>query len=70
MANPLYNTHGSRQNGGLDVNLLKSEAMKLRQSLQQHPRQIVEQMVRSGQIPQAELNRVFPMATELSQIFR
>ena len=69
MANPLYNSSQNRFSG-VDMNLLRSEAMRLKQSLQVNPRQLVEQMVRSGQIPQAELNRVFPMATELSQIFR
>lgn len=63
MANPLFNQFGNVN--GINVEQLKSEAIKLRQSLPRNPKEIVEELVKTGQISQTALNQVFPFASQI-----
>ena len=65
MSNPLYNQMSGM--GGSDV---ISQFIKFRQSFQGNPQQIVQSMVSSGRISQAQLDQAMQTAEKLKSIIK
>ena len=60
MANPLYN---GNQGGFNDI---MRQAQELRRTMSGNPREIVQCLLNSGQMSQAEFNRLMPMAQQIA----
>lgn len=67
MPNQLYNEMNARkaQNGGLENNFFGF----MQQMRGQNPRQLIDQMVQSGQLTQQQLNVVQQKANEIGDVF-
>lgn len=66
MSNPLYNQM-SEMGGGSDV---ISRFIRFRQSFQGNPQQIVQNMISSGRISQAQLDQAMQTAERLKSIIK
>ena len=60
MANPLYN--GNQPT----FSAIIEQAQELRRTMTGNPRQIVQGMLNSGEISQADFNRLMPMAQQIA----
>lgn len=60
MANPLYN------NNQPDFSNIIQQAQELRRTMTGNPRQIVQGMLNSGEMSQADFNRLMPMAQQIA----
>ena len=60
MANPLYN------NNQPDFSNIIQQAQELRRTITGNPRQIVQGMLNSGEMSQADFNRLMPMAQQIA----
>lgn len=60
MANPLYN------NSQPDFSNIIQQAQELRRTMTGNPRQIVQGMLNSGEMSQADFNRLMPMAQQIA----
>lgn len=65
MANPIYNQFGNQpmDDGGLSQ--LIQDARDFKQNFKGNPRQEVERLMRSGQMSQADFNRLSQMANRI-----
>ena len=62
MANPLFNQFGAnRQN---PINQILAEVQRIQLQIQ-NPRQMVEQLMQSGKMSQADFNRLAQMANQI-----
>ena len=59
MANPLYNAN---QNNFSNI---IQQAQELRRTITQDPKQIVQGLLNSGEMSQADFNRLMPMAQQI-----
>lgn len=62
MANPLFNQFGASQQS--PINQIMAEVQRLQQQIQ-NPRQMVEQLMQSGKMSQADFNRFAQMANQI-----
>ena len=60
MANPFYN------NNQPDFSNIIQQAQELRRTMTGNPRQIVQGMLNSGEMSQADFNRLMPMAQQIA----
>lgn len=60
MANPLYN-----QLGGTASNPMLQRLMEFKKTINGNPQQIVQNMLNSGKISQAQMNRYVQQANEI-----
>ena len=60
MANPLYN------NNQPNFSNIIQQAQELRRTMTGNPRQIVQGMLNSGEMSQADFNRLMPMAQQIA----
>ena len=59
--NPLYNNQTDKI-----IEDIKRQAIELRKSLPQDPKQIVQAMLNDGRISQQQFNQVFPFAQSIA----
>lgn len=60
MGNPLYN------NNQPNFSNIIQQAQELRRTITGNPRQIVQGMLNSGEMSQADFNRLMPMAQQIA----
>lgn len=60
MANPLFN------NNQPNFSNIIQQAQELRRTITGNPRQIVQGMLNSGEMSQADFNRLMPMAQQIA----
>lgn len=60
MGNPLYN------NNQPTFSAIIEQAQELRRTMTGNPRQIVQGMLNSGEMSQADFNRLMPMAQQIA----
>lgn len=60
MGNPLYN------NNQPNFSNIIQQAQELRRTMTGNPRQIVQSMLNSGEMSQADFNRLMPMAQQIA----
>ena len=60
MANPLYN-----QLGGTSSNPMLQRLMEFKKTINGNPQQIVQNMLNSGKVSQAQMNRYVQQANEI-----
>lgn len=60
MANPLFN------NNQTDFSNIIQQAQELRRTITGNPRQIVQGMLNSGEMSQADFNRLMPIAQQIA----
>lgn len=65
--NPLYNDFKNDIPGDM-FNSISQQAMQLKKELKADPKQIVQNMLNSGQISQQAFNQVFPLATRIGEM--
>ena len=63
MPNPLFNQYGSQTN---DVNNIIKEAQNFRNSFRGNAREEVQKLLNSGQMSQADFNRLMPIAQQIA----
>ena len=63
MANPLYNALGGQQMNPMAQ--LVAEAKRLRQTMTGNPKQMVEELVKSGRMSQDQFNQYAQIANQL-----
>lgn len=66
MKNNLYENFGAGITEDM-FNQISQGATQLKKSIKGNPQEIVENMVKSGQIPQQVFNKIFPIARELGE---
>lgn len=59
MANPLYNAQP-------DFGEIIQQAQQLKNSLNRNPKEIVQGLLNSGQMSQADFNRLMPLAQQIA----
>ena len=59
MANPLYNANRN------NFSNIIQQAQELRRTITQDPKQIVQGLLNSGEMSQADFNRLMPMAQQI-----
>lgn len=64
MANPLYN-----QLGGTSSNPMLQRLMDFKKTINGNPQQIVQNMLNSGKVSQAQMNRYIQQANEIYKAF-
>lgn len=60
MANPLYRNNQSQFSG------IIQQAQELKRTMNGNPREIVQGLLNSGQMSQADFNRLMPMAQQIA----
>lgn len=63
MANPLYNALGGQQMNPMAQ--LVADAKRLQQTMNGNPKQMVEELVKSGRMSQEDFNRYAQIANQL-----
>jgi hypothetical protein len=64
MANPLYN-----QLGGTSSNPMLQRLMEFKKTINGNPQQIVQNMLNSGKVSQAQMNQYVQQANEIYKAF-
>lgn len=64
MANPLYN-----QLGGTSTNPMLQRLAEFKKTINGNPQQIVQNMLNSGKVSQAQMNRYVQQANEIYKAF-
>lgn len=65
MSNPLYQMMGQQPKGNMNV---IQRFMQFKNSFNGNPQQMVQQLLNSGKISQAQYNQAVQMANQFSQI--
>ena len=66
MANNLFNSlNGNNQQSGGQFSQIIAEAKKMRQSMTGNPRQMVEDLMRSGKMSQSQFNEYAQIANQI-----
>lgn len=66
MANPLFSQFGANPN----LRGFMAEVERLKRTLNGNPKQIVEQMLQTGQLSQAKFNEYSQMANEIMSMMK
>ena len=67
MANPLYNQFGNQSNNPQDI---IQQVKQFQKTFKGNPKQIVEQMVASGQLPQNVFNELAQQANQIMPLMK
>lgn len=65
MANPLYNQYSNNSNNNGISNIIE-QAKELKKNLNGNPQQIVQNLLNSGQMSQAQFNQLMPIAQQIA----
>ena len=67
MANPLYNQYKQPINDN-GLSQLMEQAKQMRKTFNGNPQQVVQNLLNSGQMSQAQYNQLMPMAQKIASM--